>query len=155
MRSVSSPTFKAAELTKNRIVILFATKNLVQIGFIHETIKVKGACWDDSGVLIYSTLNHLKFSLPNGDNGIIKTIDSPVYPVRCLDRELTVLDREATIQRIAFDPTEYLFKQALINHNYDRVLEIIRNSNLVGQSIISYLEKKGYPEVRPALIYTV
>ena len=78
-----------------------------------------------------------------------------MYPVRCLDRELTVLDREATIQRIAFDPTEYLFKQALINRNYDRVLEIIRNSNLVGQSIISYLEKKGYPEVRRALIYAV
>ena len=98
--------------------------------------------------MIYSTLNHIKFSLPNGDNGIIKTIDSVLYPVRCVDRELTVLDRESKIQRIVFDPTEYLFKQALINRNYDRVLEIIRNSNLVGQSIISYLEKKGYPEVR-------
>jgi coatomer protein complex subunit alpha (xenin) len=26
-------------------------------------------------------------------------------------------------------------------------LHIIRNSNLVGQSIIAYLQKKGYPEV--------
>ena len=31
--------------------------------------------------------------------------------------------------------------------NYDEVLQIIRNSNLVGQSIIGYLQKKGYPEI--------
>lgn len=31
--------------------------------------------------------------------------------------------------------------------NYDEVLHIIRTSNLVGQSIIAYLQKKGFPEV--------
>jgi coatomer protein complex subunit alpha (xenin) len=33
--------------------------------------------------------------------------------------------------------------------NYDEVLHIIRTSNLVGQSIIAYLQKKGFPEVCP------
>ena len=46
------------------------------------------------------------------------------------------------------DPTEYRFKLALIKHNYDEVLRIIQTSNLVGQSIIAYLQKKGFPEVR-------
>lgn len=45
------------------------------------------------------------------------------------------------------DPTEYRFKLALVKRQYDEVLHIIRNSNLVGQSIIAYLQKKGYPEV--------
>ena len=45
------------------------------------------------------------------------------------------------------DPTEYRFKLALIKHNYDEVLRIIQTSNLVGQSIIAYLQKKGFPEV--------
>lgn len=34
-----------------------------------------------------------------------------------------------------------------MRHNYDEVLHIIRTSNLVGQSIIAYLQKKGYPEI--------
>ena len=45
------------------------------------------------------------------------------------------------------DPTEYRFKLALVRNNYEEVLHIIRTSNLVGQSIIAYLQKKGFPEV--------
>lgn len=45
------------------------------------------------------------------------------------------------------DPTEYKFKLALVKGNYDEVLRIIQTSNLVGQSIIAYLQKKGFPEV--------
>jgi len=45
------------------------------------------------------------------------------------------------------DPTEYHFKLALVNKKYDEVLRIIQTSNLVGQSIISYLQKKGYANV--------
>ena len=57
------------------------------------------------------------------------------------------LDRDGKIRIISIDPTEYRFKLALVSKKYDEVLNIIRNSNLVGQSIIAYLEKKGYPEV--------
>ena len=32
-----------------------------------------------AGVLVYTTLNHLKYCLPNGDHGIIRTLDVPVY----------------------------------------------------------------------------
>ena len=35
---------------------------------VHETIRVKSAAWDDSGVLVYTTLNHIKYCLPNGDS---------------------------------------------------------------------------------------
>jgi len=57
------------------------------------------------------------------------------------------LDRSAKPRTITIDPTEYRFKLALIRKNYDEVLQIIRTSNLVGQSIIGYLQKKGYPEI--------
>jgi coatomer protein complex subunit alpha (xenin) len=40
-----------------------------------------------------------------------------------------------------------MFKLALISKNYDKVFHIIGNSNLVGQSIIAYLQKKGFPEI--------
>ena len=39
------------------------------------------------------------------------------------------------------------FKLALVERKYDEVLQMVRGAKLVGQSIISYLQKKGYPEV--------
>jgi hypothetical protein len=57
------------------------------------------------------------------------------------------LDRAARPKTIAFDPTEYRFKLALVRNNYDEMLHIIKTSNLLGQSIIAYLQKKGFPEI--------
>uniref|UniRef100_A0A914RA72 Coatomer WD associated region domain-containing protein n=1 Tax=Parascaris equorum TaxID=6256 RepID=A0A914RA72_PAREQ len=54
---------------------------------------------------------------------------------------------EAAPVEVPIDPTEYRFKLALINRRYDEVLNMVRSANMVGQSIIAYLQKKGYPEV--------
>jgi hypothetical protein len=56
-----------ALLSKHAIVV--ADKKLGGAATVHETIRVKSAAWDDSGVLIYTTLNHLKYCLPNGGWG--------------------------------------------------------------------------------------
>jgi coatomer protein complex subunit alpha (xenin) len=141
----SSDGNMVALLSKHTITI--ANKSLVQTALIHETIRIKSAAWDDSGVLVYTTLNHIKYALPQGDNGIIKTLDQPVYLTRVKGQIVHCLDRSAKPRTISIDPTEYRFKLALVRKNYDEVLQIIRTSNLVGQSIIGYLQKKGYPEI--------
>jgi hypothetical protein len=46
--------------------ITIANKSLTQSSLIHETIRIKSAAWDDSGVLIYTTLNHIKYALFQG-----------------------------------------------------------------------------------------
>ena len=33
---------------------------------LHETIRIKSGIWDDTGVFVYTTLNHLKYALPGG-----------------------------------------------------------------------------------------
>ena len=43
--------------------------------------------------------------------------------------------------------TEYVFKLALLQRKFDQVLAMIRGSALCGQSIIAYLQAKGFPEV--------
>ncbi|KAI9497476.1 coatomer protein alpha subunit [Zychaea mexicana] len=134
-----------ALLSKHSITI--ATKNLKQVCQVHETIRIKSGTWDDSGVFIYCTLNHIKYALPQGDSGIIRTLEQPVYLTRVKGKTLYALDREAKPRTIKIDPTEYRFKLALVKRQYEEVLHIIRNSNLVGQSIIAYLQKKGYPEI--------
>lgn len=45
------------------------------------------------------------------------------------------------------DTTEYVFKLALLQRKFDQVLAMIRGSQLCGQSIIAYLQSKGFPEV--------
>jgi coatomer protein complex subunit alpha (xenin) len=47
------------------------------------------------------------------------------------------------VRQITVDAAEYRFKLALVCRNYDEVLHLIKSSDLVGQSIISYLQKKA------------
>lgn len=128
-------------------IITICDRKLTQLCAVHETIRVKSGAWDDSGVLIYTTLNHIKYTLPNGDNGIIRTLDVPIYVSRVKSGNVYCLDRDCKPRLFSVDPTEYLFKLALVQRNYDQVLQMVRTSKLPGQSIIAYLQKKGYPEV--------
>ena len=134
-----------ALLSKHNVTI--TNKNLEQVSTLHETIRIKSAAWDDAGVLLYSTLNHVKYTLMNGDNGIVRTLDQTVYLVRVKGRAVYCLDRTAKPKVLSIDPTEYRFKLALIRRNYEEMLNIIKTSSLVGQSIIAYLQRKGYPEI--------
>ncbi|KAG1902148.1 coatomer WD associated region-domain-containing protein [Suillus fuscotomentosus] len=134
-----------ALMSKHTITI--ANKNFSQNSLIHETIRIKSGAWDDTGVFIYSTLNHIKYCLPQGDHGVICTLDNPVYLTRVKGKTAHCLDRSARPRTITFDPTEYRFKLALLRNNYDEMLHIIRTSTLLGQSIIAYLQQKGFPEI--------
>lgn len=127
--------------------ITLATKKLELINSMHETIRIKSAAWDETGVLIYSTLNHIRYSLLNGDRGIIKTLENTLYIIMVKNKLIYTLNRDGEVEILTVDPTEYRFKKALVNKNFPEVLRIIKTSNLVGQNIISYLQKSGYPEI--------
>uniref|UniRef100_U5EW24 Coatomer subunit alpha n=1 Tax=Corethrella appendiculata TaxID=1370023 RepID=U5EW24_9DIPT len=114
---------------------------------IQESARIKSGAWDDSGVFIYTTSNHIKYAIVNGDHGIIRTLDLPIYITRVKNNQVFCLDRECRSRVLNIDSTEYKFKLALINRKYEEVLHMVRNARLVGQSIIAYLQQKGYPEV--------
>ncbi|KAL3514715.1 hypothetical protein ACH5RR_027432 [Cinchona calisaya] len=134
-----------ALLSKHSIVI--ADKRLVHRCTLHETIRVKSGAWDDNGVFIYTTLTHIKYCLPNGDSGIIKTLDVPIYISKIYGNTIFCLDREGKNRPIIIDSTEYIFKLSLLRKRYDQVMSMIRNSELCGQAMIAYLQQKGFPEV--------
>ena len=134
-----------ALLSKHNILV--CNRKMERLCSITETSRVKSAVWEDNGVLIYTTSNHIKYALTNGDVGIIRTLDLPVYLTRVQGNQVYCLDREPSPRVITIDPTEYRFKLALVHRKYDEVLQMVRGAKLVGQSIIAYLQKKGYPEV--------
>ncbi|KNC53867.1 coatomer protein complex [Thecamonas trahens ATCC 50062] len=134
-----------ALLCKHSIVL--CTRKLKQLGTVHETIRVKSGAWNDAGVFIYTTLNHIKYALPNGDSGIIRTLSVPVYITKTRGNVVYALDREGKNRVISIDSTEFAFKLALINRDYAEVRRIIESARLLGKSIVAYLQRKGFPEV--------
>lgn len=55
--------------------------------------------------------------------------------------------RKPSSSKLQVDTTEYMFKLALLQRKFDTVLAMIRGAGLTGQSIIAYLQQKGFPEV--------
>ncbi|KAI6182222.1 Coatomer subunit alpha [Aphelenchoides bicaudatus] len=135
----------AALLSKHTLTLI--SKRLEILCSVQESTRVKSGAWDENGIFVYTTSNHIKYALTAGDNGIIRTLDLPLYILAIRGSKLFCLNRDAAPVEVAIDPTEYRFKLALIDRRYDEVLNMVRNANLVGQSIIAYLQKKGYPEV--------
>ncbi|CAD5111121.1 DgyrCDS461 [Dimorphilus gyrociliatus] len=130
-----------------KYTVTLCSKRLDLLCSITENVRIKSAAWDEDGVLVYTTSNHIKYILFNGDSGIIRTLDLPIYITRVKGNNVYCLDRECKPRVLNVDCTEYKFKLALINRKYDEVLHMVRNAKLVGQSIIAYLQQKGYPEV--------
>ena len=89
----------------------------------------------------------MKYCLANGDTGIIRTLDVPVYITKAHKKQLFCLDREFKNRIISVDTTEATFKIALEDKNYSDVMNMIKQSKLCGKAIIVYLQEKGFPEV--------
>ena len=99
--------------------MVLCTRSLEVICSVSESAKVKSGVWDDSGLFLYSTVNHLKYMLPNGERGIIKTLNSALYITRMHTNKVHFVDREAQCGSFAIDITECYFKMALHNQQWD------------------------------------
>lgn len=46
--------------------IMICNRKLESLCNIHENIRVKSGAWDESGVFIYTTSNHIKYAVTTG-----------------------------------------------------------------------------------------
>lgn len=60
----SSDMSHVALLAKHNIVI--CNRKLETLATIHENVRVKSGAWEETGVFIYTTSNHIKYALTNG-----------------------------------------------------------------------------------------
>lgn len=94
---------EAAQSTEGPLVallcrgsVVIATRKLERLFHVPETLRVKSGVWDEQGTLIYATSAHIKYLIPplstiaakdersgagRGDNGIVRTLDRPIYIV--------------------------------------------------------------------------
>ncbi|RHY21982.1 hypothetical protein DYB25_003707 [Aphanomyces astaci] len=134
-----------ALLSKHSVYI--ADKQLKHLGTVTEVVKVKSGVWGPTNVFVYTTQNHIKYALTNGDSGLIRTLDVPVYLTHLVESKLYALDRDAKMRILQIDLTECEFKLALAAKQFTTVMRMVKHSRLCGQAIITYLTQKGYPEV--------
>ena len=148
---------KVAILCKYGVVI--ADRQLEQLCSISDNVRIKSGAWDVSSsggtaseLFIYTTLNHIKYCLPSGDTGTIRTLDQPVYAMRATKDQLFCLDREARPRVISMDTTEARFKLALATKKYGKVMQMVRSSRLCGRACYCrvlvrarfFLQSKGF-----------
>lgn len=70
---------QVALLSRKTMHIL--NKSFILLATINEKFKVTSAVWNNDGVLIYTTKTHLKYALTNGDEGILRCLETPIYLV--------------------------------------------------------------------------
>lgn len=136
---------RVALISKHGVII--ANNQLQSICSVHETIRIKSGAFDENSVFIYSTMSHMKYCLPNGDAGTIKTLDAPIYIAKVKGNQVAFLDRETVISVMTIDSTEYRFKMALLKGQTRDIKTIIGQSKILGDSIIAYLQQRGYPDI--------
>jgi coatomer protein complex subunit alpha (xenin) len=138
---------KAALISKHHITVV--TRRLKQVATVHETTRIKSACFDDSlQVLLYTTHNHLKYcALQSGETGTLCTLEKTIYLVRANNDVLWYVDRSGQVIEKRFDNTELSFKLALQQEKFRDVLKLIQQQKVHGQALVSYLHKSGHPEI--------
>lgn len=141
---------KVALLSKHTIVV--ATRKLKSIvtANVHEASRIKSACFDeDRDVLLYATQNHLKYlSLRSGETGTLKTIEAPIYLIRCKGDKIWFLSRSvATLVEEKIDSTEIDFKTAIHQERFRDVVKLIQEKKVHGRALVAYLHKHGFSEI--------
>jgi hypothetical protein len=98
--------------------------NFIYLFCSYSLCRVKSGTWDDSGVFVYTTSNHIKYTITNGDHGIIRTLDLPVYLTRIKGSQVFCLDRDCKPRILNIDPTEFRFKLALVNRSVRFIVKL-------------------------------
>lgn len=137
-------------LITNQFIFLM-NKNFVRTGRVYEGTNIVEAFWSKDDVLVYSTLNHLKYVLSNGDKGIIKSLNNIIYPAALSNSELIHFTSNGTINQFSINCDEFVFKRHIQKTDIKKVKAFVNSKTTPGNALIAYLQQKNYPFVALSL----
>jgi coatomer protein complex subunit alpha (xenin) len=138
-----------AMVAKKSIFIM--DKTFRQISRVNEAHIITSAFWTKESVLIYTTDNHIKYVIKNGDQGIIQSIEKPYYIVGNKDDNLYALNADGEVEALEINRAHYLFKLAILQNDLAKVRDYISQKKDIGQGMIAYLHKKNIPAIAVSL----
>ena len=99
---------RVAVVAKQLLLVL--TSDLKTVNVVNERLSIKDCCWDSRGILLYSTLNQLKYLLPSGSIGVVRSLNDPVYLCCVKEMRLFVFSRAGVCLTLHVNVTEYVLK---------------------------------------------
>lgn len=148
-------TWQRAEWNSNRSLcamickksLVIATKNLQKITTINEKFSINSAVWTSDNVVLYTTLNHVKYGLINGETGIISCLSSKRYLIRYVKekKELFYLTSKGEVLSEVLKTDDFTVKMALLQNEPSKIKNLLKNLSTQGNSFISYLYRQKYP----------
>jgi coatomer protein complex subunit alpha (xenin) len=98
-------------------------------------------------MLNISTNFHIKYLLPTGLNGIIKSTETTVYLMMVNSSTVYYNDAQQNFKIERFNYTECKFKLALQNKNYDEVVNILKSGSIYGIKAVEDIKNAGFPDL--------
>ncbi len=138
-----------AVMCKKSIHVL--TKTFVKVCQFTERFNIKSLIWKDD-LLLFSTLNHIKYGLLNGEEGIIKCQENKQRIISFEKSTLITIDSTGKILSTKIDSEEFLLKQALFDKNYEKTQEYLKQNKKLGNATIAYLYRKNYCALAMTLV---
>ncbi|KJP88931.1 hypothetical protein AK88_01425 [Plasmodium fragile] len=152
--------------------VVLTTIDLVHLCTVHEYIRVKSGVWDEENknVFIYNTLSHLKYILINGEKGLIKCLEEPVYLFKIYNNRLFYITRKQEVISEPLNDTEYLFKLSLANNDEQSAyhyldtrykgnmcpngsyMEEEKKKLYFSYNLIGYIKKKGFANLAVQMV---
>lgn len=124
------------------------SKVFKKIARIQETSKIIHGFWTKENIFVYSTYNHFKYVLPNGDRGILKSVKDIQYPVGFGDNTVFAFDIDNNLTKFDVSKQECLFKLSLSQNDIAAVKQYVKTaSKQEGSAMVAYLHRKNYPAV--------
>lgn len=128
-------------------VLLITTLELELITTVKENFSIQSAYWEQDSLLFYTTKNHWKYALPNGETGVLKTLEQPLHLVRKLtDRKFLAFNVTKKVFEVEYpDYQDIQFKLAVLNKEWAQVDDMVKTKlGKQKKSLVSYLVGKGF-----------
>jgi len=138
--------------SRNKIVIIDADFN--KVCDVTEKFSVKSLFWESDNLLFYTTANHWKYVLMNGETGILKCIEEPLHLVKKIAnyKYLAFSEKNKIFEVECRKFDELDFKMALLEKDWGNVHRLIKEMPRKGKALIGYLIDKDYSSIALEMI---
>lgn len=137
---------QAGLVGKNSIYLI--NKNFEIVNKMRENSSIKSCCFDENGILFYTTHFHIKYFLADkGLSGIIKSIKTTNYLMMVHNTKLFYSDSLQELKSDKFNYTDCKFNLALQNKNYDDIVNILKTSSIFGKKLVENIQNAGFPDL--------
>ena len=134
-----------AIVTKQGITIL--NKDFSLCCSQQENLRIKDCIWYNDSIVFYSTLSQVKYLLPSNEQGVVVSLDEPIYLIASKNTVLYGMNRQQKMVQIEINPTEFLFKYYLEQQQYQKAIHLLHKYQLDSKTILSYLHMHGFEDI--------